>query len=170
MPKTEADLFATLDALGIDHRTVDHAPLYTVEDSQRLRGELDGLHIKNLFLRDKKKRLWLCTVEEDRIVDLKALKQRLGAQGNLSFGNPELLMEVLGVIPGAVTPFGVINDTDRQVTMVLDADIPTAETVNCHPLRNDRTTAVSGAGLMAFLKDQGYDPLLIDFTEPLTDA
>ncbi len=161
--KTDTDLFARLDALGIAHETVTHPPVYTVEESQGLRGQLDGAHVKNLFLRDKKKRIWLATVLEERTVDLKSLKGILGAQGSLSFGSAELLAEVLGVEPGSVTPFGVVNDTERRVTVVLDSGIFDHETVNAHPLRNDKTTRVATADLQRFLEAEGYTPLLHDF-------
>ena len=92
-PMTDEDLFAKLDAMGIEHRTVEHEAAYTVDQAQHLRGELEGAHIKNLFLRDKKKNIWLVTVLEEREVDLKQLRGVLGAKGNLSFGSPDLLME-----------------------------------------------------------------------------
>ncbi len=167
MPKTDRDLFARLDALGIAHHTTEHAPVFTVEESRSLRGRLEGSHIKNLFLRDRKKRMWLCTVLEDRDVDLKALRKRLGAQGSLSFGAPDLLMEILGVIPGSVTPFAVINDIERQVTVVLDDGLFDTELVNCHPLRNDATTTITGADLLRFLEAEGYSPERVDFGQPL---
>lgn len=167
MTKTDSDLYARLEALGLKWTTTEHEAVFTVEESQALRGRLEGAHIKNLFLRDRKKRLWLCTVLEDRDVDLKALRKRLGAQGSLSFGAPDLLMEVLGVIPGAVTPFGVINDTDRRVTVVLDEGLFAEDLVNAHPLRNDRTTTLPGADLLRFLEAEGYTPLRIDFGAPL---
>lgn len=160
---TDSDLYARLDELGIAHHTIEHAPLFTVEESQSLRGVLPGAHIKNLFLRDKKKNIWLVTVLEDRDVDLKALKSLLDSRGNLSFGSPDLLMEVLGVIPGSVTPFGVMNDTGGRATMVLDKAVLDEETTHAHPLRNDRTTALSSKELVAFLKAENHAPLLLDF-------
>lgn len=167
MPKGEEELYARLDELGIAHETVEHEPVFTVNESQKLRGQLDGAHVKNMFLRDKKKRLWLATVLEDREVDLKGLKKRIGAQGSLSFGNADLLMEVVGVIPGAVTPFGVINDADKRLTVILDAGIFEEETVNAHPLRNDKTTRISTNDLKKFMEAEGYSPEIIDFGQPL---
>ena len=117
MPATPQDLFARLDRLGIAHTTHPHPPLFTVEESKRLRGALPGGHCKNLFLRDKKRNLFLLVALEDRPIDLKSLRHALGAAGNLSFGSPETLMEVLGVAPGAVTPFALINDRDRRATV-----------------------------------------------------
>lgn len=161
---TEPDiLFQRLDALAVAHETHRHPPVFTVEEAKALRGALPGAHIKNLFLRDKKKRIWLVTALEERRIDLKALKRRLGASGSLSFGDPALLMEVLGVIPGAVTPFGVINDREGRARMVLDVALTGTALVNAHPLRNDMTTAVSASGLLAFLEAEGHPPEIIDF-------
>eukprot|EP00752_Nemacystus_decipiens_P000024 g24.t1 len=167
MPLGEDDLLARLDALAIPHETVAHAPVFTVEESQTLRGQLGGAHVKNLFLRDKKKRLWLVTVLEDRQVDLKALKKRLGAQGSLSFGDADLLMAVCGVIPGAVTPFAILNDVDRRLSVVLDAGIFAHEHVNAHPLRNDKTTRIPAQDLKRFVAAEGYDAEIVDFGAPL---
>ena len=164
-PYDDTGLFARLDELGLSHRTVEHPALYTVEQSRELRGDLPGAHIKNLFLRDKKRRMWLVTVLESREMDLKSLRHRIGAQGNLSFGNAELLMERLGVIPGAVTPFSVINDREGAVTMVLDKALLEIDPVNAHPLRNDRTTAIAPGDLLRFLEAEGHAPLILDFDE-----
>lgn len=162
-PFDDAGLFARLDALGLAHRTVEHPPLHTVEQSRDLRGDLPGGHIKNLFLRDKKRRMWLVTVLEDRAMDLKALRHRIGAQGTLSFGNAELLLAHLGVLPGAVTPFAVINDRAGGVAMVLDRALLDFDPVNAHPLRNDRTTAIAPQDLIRFLEAEDHAPLLLDF-------
>ncbi len=161
---TDADgLFARFDALGIAHTTHHHPPVFTVEESKDLRGTLPGSHVKNLFLRDKKKRIWLVTALEERQIDLKALRKRLGASGSLSFGSADLLMEVLGVTPGAVTPFGVINDRGGRAAMVLDAGVLAAAPVNAHPLRNDMTTAVAPTDLLKFLEAEDHPPEVIDF-------
>ena len=164
-PKTPAEeaLFQQLDALGVNHETHRHEPLFTVEESQALRGSLPGAQIKNLFLRDKKKNIWLVTALEDRQINLKALRKTLRAKGNLSFGNAELLLDVLGVIPGAVTPFGVLNDREGRATMVLDQAILDHELVNAHPLRNDRTTAIDPKGLVQFLEARQHAPVILDF-------
>ncbi|UCH74952.1 MAG: prolyl-tRNA synthetase associated domain-containing protein [Rhodospirillales bacterium] len=162
-------LLARLDELGIACETHAHPPLFTVEQSRALRGDLPGAHIKNLFLRDKKRRMWLVTVLESRDVDLKSLRRRLGAQGNLSFGNAELLMAHLGVIPGAVTPFAVINDREGQVTMVLDRALLAQSPINAHPLRNDRTSALTADDLMRFLEAERHPPLIVDFDDASED-
>jgi len=162
MPATEQDLHARFQTLGIAWQTTEHPPLFTVEDSKALRGELPGGHVKNLFVRDKKKRLWLIVAQEDRTVDLKGFKKRLGAQGSLSFGSPDLLMEVLGVSPGSVTPLGLINDTDRRVTPILDEGLMAHDAINVHPLRNDATTTLARDDLLAFIRDCGHDPQVMN--------
>lgn len=165
-PTTPEALLARLDALGIAHTTHEHPPLHTVEESKALRGQLPGGHVKNLFLRDKKRRLWLVVAEEDRPVDLKALRRVLGASGTLSFGAPDLLWEVLGVRPGSVTPFGLINDTQGRVTVVLDAGLMAKDPINVHPLTNTATTAVGRDDLLAFIRDCGHEPQVMDLDAP----
>ena len=110
MAATPEDLLAFLETLGIQAKTHQHAPLFTVEESRALRGTIPGLHSKNLFVRDRKKRYFLITVEEEAQVDLKLLHHAIGAQGKVSFGSAEALFELWGVKPGSVTPFGAIND------------------------------------------------------------
>ncbi len=161
LPTKPAELLARLEALGIAAKTVSHPPVYTVEEAKALRGELDGAHIKNLFLRNKKGVMWLVTCQEDRQVDLKALGERLGA-GRFSFGSAERLMTYLGILPGSVTPFAVINDKEKAVTMVLDRGVLAHSLVNCHPLMNDRTTALSPQDLIRFLEAEDHAPQLID--------
>src|ERR1700722_17772137 len=120
-PATPEDLIARLDALGLATRTYEHPPLMTVEDSQALRGDIPGGHAKNLFVKDKKGRLFLLVLGEEAMIDLKRIHEKIGGQGRVSFGSAELLEEVWGVKPGAVTPFGAINDRAGRVTVVLDA-------------------------------------------------
>src|SRR5262245_4714770 len=150
MPATPADLFAALDRLGIKHTTVTHPPLFTVEQSRGLRGEIPGGHTKNLFLRDKKGALFLVTAEEDAAVELKSLHRRLGASGRFSFGSADLLREALGIIPGAVTPFAAMNDTAGRVSVVLDAGLMEHAVINCHPLTNTMTTSIAREDLIRF--------------------
>jgi Ala-tRNA(Pro) deacylase len=161
MPLSPDGLFARLAALGIQTKTVRHPPLFTVGQSKALRGELPGGHTKNLFLKDKKDRMWLVTAEEDRPIDLKALGAALGASGRVSFGSPERLMRHLGVIPGAVTPFGLANDTDGRVRFVLDAGLMRHATLNFHPLTNEATTALARADFLRFMEAIGHAPHLL---------
>src|SRR5476651_1945475 len=138
---TPQQLFARLDALGIPHRSVEHAPVFTVEEAKAHRGVLPGHHIKNLFLRNKKEEMWLVVALEDRAIDLKRLGEVLGA-GRLSFGSPERLRTYLGIEPGSVTPFSVINDTARKVSLVLDRGLSEGGPINAHPLTNTMTSAI----------------------------
>ena len=158
MPKTPEQLFAALDALGIPHRTVKHPPVFTVEQAGALRGRIPGGHTKNLFLRDKKYAIYLVVAPEDAEIDLKGLHRVLGANGRFSFGSSDLLREVLGVEPGAVTPFAAINDTQGRVTVVLDAAMMEHETLNYHPLVNTMTTSISRDDLVKFLESTGHSP------------
>ncbi len=155
-------LFARLDALGLAHRSVEHAPVFTVEEAKAYRGELPGHHIKNLFLRNKKEEMWLVVALEDRAIDLKRLGDVLGA-GRLSFGSPDRLRRTLGVAPGSVTPFAVINDSTRQVTLVLDRALCDGGPINAHPLTNTMTTAISFADLKRFFDATGHNPKWLDF-------
>ena len=162
MPKTRNDLFQLLDRLQIAVTTVDHPPLFTVQESQALRGTIPGAHTKNLFLKDKKGRYFLLTVAEDAEVDLKSVHKVIGASGRVSFGSPERLMELLGVSPGSVTVFGLINDDDGAVTMVLDAALMENATINAHPLSNDATTSIARDDLLRFIRETGHEPLILN--------
>ena len=158
MPQTPDQLFAFLDQLGIAHSTVTHPPLFTVEQSRALRGQIPGGHTKNLFLRDKKNNVFLVTAEEDAEIDLKGLHRVLGASGRFSFGSAELMMELLGVAPGSVTPLGVLHDTQGRINVVLDAALMEHDTINCHPLRNTMTTSLKREDLVKFLEATGHSP------------
>ncbi len=160
----ETPLLEGLADLQIEVTIHRHPPLRTVEESKALRGKIEGVHIKNLFLRDKKKNLLLVTVLEDRRIDLKDLRRRVDARGNLSFGSADLLFEALGVLPGAVTPFAVMNDNAGRVRLVLDRDVLDGESpVLAHPLHNEATVAIASADLLRFLESVGHEPELIDF-------
>lgn len=161
MPKTEAELFAFLDQLGIAVSTKRHPPLFTVADSQSLRGEIQGGHTKNLFLKDKKDNFFLVTVGEDAVVDLKQIHSLIGAASRVSFGKPEMLMELLGVIPGAVTVFGVINDTKQRVKLILDEALMRHDVINAHPLTNEATTSIGTADLVRFVEATGHDAAIL---------
>jgi len=161
MPKTPDDLFAFLAGLGIPVTTVTHPPLYTVADSQALRGEIAGGHTKNLFLKDRKDQYFLLTVEEEATVDLKTIHTLIGAAGRVSFGRPEALMDLLGVAPGAVTAFGVINDTEKRVKMFIDEALLRHAVINAHPLTNEATTSIAAQDLLRFVKATGHDPYIL---------
>jgi Ala-tRNA(Pro) deacylase len=164
MPSSPADLFAFLDRLGIFHQTVSHPPLFTVEQSQALRGAIPGGHTKNLFLKDKRGALYLVVAPEDAAIDLKGLHHRLDA-GRLSFGSADLLRAVWGVEPGAVTPFGAINDAAQKVTVILDAGMMRHERLNYHPLVNTMTTSIGRDDLVRFLQATGHPPRIVAVAE-----
>ena len=161
MPATPEDLFAFLDRFDIAHRTVRHPPLFTVEESRALRGEVPGGHTKNLFLKDKKDKLYLVVALEDAAIELKGLHRTLGATGRFSFASADAMRSVLGVEPGAVTPFAAINDRDRQVSVVLDAAMMRQATLNYHPLVNTMTTSIQSGDLIKFLEATGHPPRIV---------
>jgi Ala-tRNA(Pro) deacylase len=154
-------LFERLAALGIETETVAHAPVFTVEESKALRGDLPGGHCKNLMFKDKKGALWLVVCLEDTQVDIKALEKLIGS-ARLSFAKPDLLQAVLGVDPGSVTPFGLINDTEAQVTVVLDKTMLQSSVLNYHPLKNDATTRIRPDDLQKFIAACGHRAKIVD--------
>ena len=166
MPATPVDLFTLLDRQGIAYKTVHHPPLFTVEQSRALRGTIPGGHTKNLFLKDKKGALFLVVALEDATIELKGLHRRLGASGRFSFGTADLLREVLGVEPGAVTPFAAMNDTEGRVSVVLDAAMMTHPTLNYHPLDNTMTTSIGRDDLVRFLEATDHRPRILPVAEP----
>ncbi len=165
MPRTPEDLFAFLDSLGIAVTTKWHAPLYTVADSQALRGEIVGGHTKNLFLKDKKDSYFLVTVDEDAVVDLKQIHHLIGAASRVSFGRPEALLDLLGVTPGAVTVFGLINDPGGKVKLILDEVLMESDIINGHPLTNEATTSIAASDLLAFVRATGHEPQVLKVSQ-----
>lgn len=162
MPAARTDLFACLDELGIAHSTLDHAPVFTVDEGQEIKAGLPGGHTKNLFLKDKKDRFVLVSALGDTPVRVNRLHKLIGCQ-RLSFARQEDLLAVLGVLPGSVTAFALMNDTKAQVTFVVDAALLATDPVNFHPLSNDATTAISRDDLLKFAMATGHDPLIVDF-------
>ena len=160
--KTRADLFAFLDAHGVEHATLDHPPVFRVEDGQAIKAALPGGHTKNLFLKDARGQLWLISALGETVIDLKRLHTVIGS-GRLSFGSEALMVETLGVTPGSVTALGLINDTGHRLRFVLDAALALADPVNFHPLGNDATTALSQDGFRRFLAALGVEPMIVDF-------
>ena len=162
MPATPEDLFARFDALGIGYTTTKHRPVFTVEEGADLKAAMPGGHSKNLFLKDKKGALFLLSALGDTQIDLNAVSKLIGA-GRFSFGNAELLMQHLGVTPGSVTLFALINDPERKVRLILDEGLFGHDVVNFHPLSNDATTAVSPADMLKFARDTGHEPIRLAF-------
>ncbi len=158
---TPDELLIRLAELGIEATTHHHVPVFTVEQAKQVRGGLPGTHCKNLFLKNKKGRMWLVVLPEDFPLDLMHLGDRLGS-GRLSFASERRLDEHLGVIPGAVTPLAVINDVAQQVTVVFERSVLATDPINCHPLDNSMTTAIATADLFRFLESTGHPPQVLD--------
>ena len=163
-PVSRDDLFAWFDQLGLQHSTVDHEPVFTVAEGDAIKAEMPGGHTKNLFLKDKKGALILISALQTTEIRLNHMHPRLGC-ARLSFGKPELLEEALGVMPGSVTAFALVNDPDRRVRFILDAALMAHDIVNFHPLKNDATTAMPSADLLRMLKAMGREPEIIDFSD-----
>jgi Ala-tRNA(Pro) deacylase len=155
------DLERRLAELGIETSSVGHPPVFTVEDARALRGEIAGGHCKNLFLKDKKGEVWLVVCLEETDVDLKRLPAKIGS-ARLSFGRPELLRQLLGVEPGSVTPFALINDTGRQVNVILEAAMMRHATLNYHPLVNSATMSIAAPDLTRFIRACGHEPRVVE--------
>lgn len=160
--KRRADLIAFLDQHQIAHATLDHPAVFRVGEGEEIKAGLPGAHTKNLFLKDAKDRLWLISAADRTEIDLKRLPAVIGS-ARLSFGKAELMEQTLGVTPGSVTAFALINDQKRQVRFVLDQVLAQADQVNFHPLTNTATTTVDQAGLRAFLAALGVAPMIVDF-------
>jgi Ala-tRNA(Pro) deacylase len=164
---TRDDLFAFLDAQGIAHRTHAHAAVFTVAESRGIKQDMPGGHTKNLFVKDKKGRLFLVTALSDALIDLKRLHETIGASGRVSFGSAELLRATLGVEPGSVTPLAAINDRAGVVTVILDANLMAHDPVNVHPLENTATTALAPGDLVRFLEATGHPPRVLRLPQPM---
>ena len=159
---TRTELEAFFDREGIAFASHDHPAVFRVGEGEEIKAAIPGAHTKNLFLKDAKDQLWLISARDATRIDLKRLHPVIGS-ARLSFGNAALMEETLGVAPGSVTAFGLINDRDRRVRFVLDRALAEAERVNFHPLTNTATTGVSAEGLRTFLEKVGVRPLIVDF-------
>ena len=162
VPMDRDSILALLAAMDIETDTVDHAAVFTVAESAALRGEIQGAHTKNLFVRDKKGRFFLLTAREDAEIDLKGLHRLLGGQGRVSFGKADALMAHLGVEPGSVSALCIANDREGAVTFALDAGLMEADTICCHPLTNTATTRIARDDLVSFARAMGHEPLIVD--------
>ena len=164
MPATPDDLFAWLDCLGIEHSTVTHPPFFTVEEGRPWHHKIPGLHCKNLFIKDRKGGIWLVVMPGDKRADLGRVEKALAAP-RFSFAQPDVLQEVLELTPGSVTPFGLINDKQRRVRVILDQDMLDSAWVNFHPLHNAASTTLRSADLVRFVRALGYDPIIVRLPE-----
>jgi len=162
VPAGRADFEAFLGRLGVAFRTLEHPAVFRVGEGLDIKADMPGAHTKNLFLKDKKGQLWLISARQDTVIDLKRLHRHIGSD-RLSFGNEALMVETLGVTPGSVTAFGLVNDRAHRVRFVLDKALDDAEVVNFHPLTNTATTAVSRDNFRRFLAAVGVEPMVVDF-------
>jgi Ala-tRNA(Pro) deacylase len=160
--KTRAELMACLEAQGIETRTHEHPAVFRVGEGEAVKAAIPGAHTKNLFLKDAKGQLWLISAADRTAIDLKRLHTVIGS-ARLSFGAADLMAETLGVTPGSVTAFGLINDTGRRVRFVLDRALAEAARVNFHPLTNTATTGIDQADFRRFLGALGLTPIIVDF-------
>jgi Ala-tRNA(Pro) deacylase len=170
IPATPNELFARLATLGIRAETHAHEAVFTVAESRAIKAALPGAHTKNLFLKDRKDRLFLLTARDETGSTSKRLHEALGASGRLSFGSADLLRAVLGVEPGSVTPLAVVNDREGRVAVILDASLMAFERINVHPLVNTMTTGLSRDDLVAFLTEAGHAPRVLSLPEPPAGA
>ncbi|HEX2725090.1 MAG TPA: prolyl-tRNA synthetase associated domain-containing protein [Beijerinckiaceae bacterium] len=170
MPAIPPDLFAYFAKLGIETETFEHPPVFTVAESRSIKAAIAGGHSKNLFLKDKKDRIFLVVARDETRIDLKKLHETIGASGRLSFGSPDLLRATLGVEPGSVTPFALINDAERRVAVVLDASLMAFARVNFHPLINSMTTTIGSEDFLAFLRATGHEARVLRLPEPASEA
>jgi len=161
--KSKDDLLSFLDEIGVMARTHEHPAVFRVGEGEEIKAGIEGAHTKNLFLKDAKGQLWLISAEDRSVIDLKRLPPVIGA-ARLSFGNEALMLETLGVTPGSVTAFALINDAQHRVRFVLDRALAEAAVVNFHPLTNTATTSVDQAGLRRFFRAVGVEPTIVDFT------
>ena len=164
MPASPEDLFAYLDALGIAHSTHWHEAMFTVEQSAALKADMPGAHTKNLFLKDPNGALVLIAAEAHNQLKLNQLHKLIGTR-RLSFGPAELMTEVLGVQPGSVTAFALMNDRAGRVRFLVDNVLAAAGTVNFHPLVNTGTTAISQEGFRHFVEATGHGFEVVDFSD-----
>ena len=169
MATTPADLFALFDRLGIEHSTVEHPPFFTVEEGRPWHDKIPGLHCKNLLIKDRKGGIWLVVMPADKRADLGWLEKAVGAP-RFSFARPDVLREVLALTPGSVTPFGLINDTQRRVTVILDEEMLESEWVNFHPLHNAASTTPRSTDLERFVRALGYEPIVVRLPEAPGDG
>ena len=168
-PATREDLYALFERLGVGWRTLDHAPVFRVGEGAEIKAQLPGGHTKNLFLKDAKGQVWLISALGDARIDLKTLHKVIGS-ARLSFGSEALLRELLGVRPGSVTVFALINDTQHKVKLVLDAGLFAHDLVHFHPLSNDATTAIASGDLLTVVRATGHEPQIVDFAALAREA
>lgn len=164
---TPEGILSYLSGLGIASRTVEHRAVFTVAEGVDVKENIPGAHTKNLFVKDKKGKLFLITAKDYTAINLKKTHETIGASGRLSFCTEEQMSHFLGVTPGSVTPLAIVNDRDLKVSMILDANLMDYDVINCHPLINTMTTSLNRADLLAFLEKTGHPPHIVTLPEPV---
>lgn len=162
--KTRQDLFELFGKFGIETKTYEHEALFTVEESKAVKEKIAGAHSKNLFVKDKRGKVFALITLADAVIDLKKIHEIIGASGRVSFTTADQLYDLWGVRPGSVTPFGAINDVNLQVTVVLDAALMAHELLNFHPLENIATTSIKREDLLVFLVATGHKPNICEIS------
>ncbi len=160
MLKTQEELLKVLSGIPVEYTNHEHPAVYTVEEADLHHEGIEGVHSKNLFFKDKKKNLFLVVTLSDKPVNIKELAKKIGAKSP-SFGKPDLLMEVLGVIPGAVTPLAAVNIKEQPVKIILDKEMMENDLLNFHPLVNTATTTIASKDLIKFLEHCNQEPEII---------
>lgn len=160
----EPTLYALLDELGVAHHTEEHRAVFTVADGTDVKAKLPGGHSKNLFLKDKAGDYVLVSALGSTTIKLNQLHKRIGTK-RLSFGKADALLELLGVVPGSVTVFSVLNDSKNKVRLILDKALFDHEAVWFHPMRNTASTRITPQDIVTFAEATGHTPTLIDFSE-----
>ncbi|MGN7437599.1 MAG: prolyl-tRNA synthetase associated domain-containing protein [Alcanivorax sp.] len=168
LPTSKEALIEVLNALSIAHQLYEHEPIFTVEEGEHLKKDIPGVHCRNLFLRDKKKNMFLVVAANETAIDLKKLQTVLDC-GRLSFGSADRLWENLGIRQGSVNPFCIINDKEQNVRIILDAYMMKHDIMNYHPMDNAWTIGVSPDDLMKFIKHTEHEPEIVDLSEAAPD-
>lgn len=163
MPASPSDLFTYLDDLEISHTTVEHDATFTVEEGRHLKASMPGGHSKNLFMKDKDGTIVLISAWADSQLKLNQLHKLIGTR-RLSFASADLMVECLGVEPGSVTAFALMNDKDQRVRFIADAALMGFDKVNFHPLVNTATTAIGREDFRRFVEATGHSLTVIDFS------
>lgn len=162
MLNPEESLFALFDNLGLRYKVEVHEPTFTVAESRDIKSQMSGMATKNLFLKDKRGDFALISAAADTVIRLNKLHPHLG-MARLSFGAPEWMDKLLGVTPGSVTAFALMNDENKQVRFVLDKKLDEASNLCFHPLRNDMTVVIDRTSFQTFLEAIDRKAEIFDF-------
>lgn len=161
LPTSPESLLQKLENLGIEYVLHYHEAVYTVAESEKIDTDISGTHCRNLFLRDKKKKNFLLVLQNATQVDVKKLPSVIGSD-RLSFGSADRLWQYLGVRPGSVCPFSIVNDAEKQVKILLDKSMMETDIVNYHPLLNTMTVSLKPTDLVKFIEDCGHEAHIVD--------